>query len=136
MEYAEEDLSQILPQRPLTPTEVSDMLSPLLDGLSDLHSMGLVHGRLKPSNVLAVSDQLKLSTDQVTSAGEPVIGRRQVGVYDAPESASGTVSPPADVWSLGSNNCSGADAEGDTRRRRWQKAIRQSPAIYQNRFVG
>jgi TonB family protein len=101
MEYAEEDLSQILPQRPLTPAEVSEMLSPLLDGLSDLHSMGLVHGRLKPSNVLAVGDQLKLSTDQVTSAGEPVISRRQVGVYDAPESASGTVSPPADVWSLG-----------------------------------
>jgi TonB family protein len=101
MEYAEEDLSQILPQRPLTPAEVSEMLSPLLDGLSDLHSMGLVHGRLKPSNVLVVSDQLKLSTDQVTSAGEPAINRRQVGVYDAPESSSGTVSPPADVWSLG-----------------------------------
>jgi eukaryotic-like serine/threonine-protein kinase len=43
MEYAEEDLSQIIPQRPLTPTEVGDMLPPVLDTLSYLHSKGLAH---------------------------------------------------------------------------------------------
>jgi TonB family protein len=101
MEYAEEDLSQILPQRPLTPGEVSDMLSPLLDGLSYLHDKGLAHGRIKPSNVLAVGDQLKLSTDQVTPAGEPISAQRRVGVYDAPETAAGKAVLGADVWSLG-----------------------------------
>src|ERR1035438_1129407 len=65
MELAEEDLSQILPLRPLAPAEVSDLLPPLLDALSYLHEKGFVHSRIKPSNVLAVGDQLKLSTDQV-----------------------------------------------------------------------
>lgn len=101
MEYAEEDLSQILPQRPLTPSEVSDMLHPLLDALSYLHGSGFVHGHIKPSNVLAVGDQLKLSADQVIPAGEPISVGRAMGVYDAPETASGTVSSAADVWSLG-----------------------------------
>jgi TonB family protein len=101
MEYADEDLSQILPQRPLNADEVSQMLPPLLDALSYLHGNGLVHGRVKPSNALAVGDQLKLSSDSVIPSGEPSIARRVIGVYDAPETSSGTVSPAADIWSLG-----------------------------------
>ncbi len=101
MEHADEDLSQILPQRPLTPVEVSDMLPTVLDGLSYLHNLGFVHSRVKPSNILAAADQLKLSADQITPVGAPIAGRRRVGVYDAPEVASGTISPASDVWSLG-----------------------------------
>jgi TonB family protein len=101
MEHADEDLAQILPQRPLTPHEVSEMLTPLLDGLSYLHGSGFVHTRIKPSNVLVVADQLKLSTDQISRAGEPISARRRIGVYDAPETSSGTASPASDVWSLG-----------------------------------
>jgi TonB family protein len=101
MEYAEEDLSQILPQRPLSPAEVTDLLPALLDSLSYLHGKGFVHGRIKPSNVHATGDELKLSADQITSATEssPMSGRRDV--YDAPETASGMVSPAGDVWSFG-----------------------------------
>ena len=101
MEFAEEDLSQILPQRPLAPSEVSDMLAPLLDALSYLLNNGLVHGRIRPSNVLAVGDQLKLSSDHATKIGEPNSVRRAIGVYDAPEVSSGLASPESDVWSLG-----------------------------------
>ncbi len=101
MEHADEDLSQILPQRPLTPVEVGDMLPAVLDGLSYLHNHGLVHSRVRPSNILAAGDQLKLSADQVTPVGTPIPARRRVGVYDAPEVASGTISPASDVWSLG-----------------------------------
>lgn len=101
MEHADEDLAQILPQRPLTPAEVSEMLTPLLGGLNYLHSDGFVHTRIKPSNVLVVADQLKLSTDQISRAGESISARRSIGVYDAPETTSGTVSAASDVWSLG-----------------------------------
>lgn len=101
MEHADEDLAQILPQRPLTPAEVSEMLTPLLDGLGYLHGNGFVHTRIKPSNVLVVADRLKLSTDQISRAGEPISARRNIGVYDAPETSSGAVSPASDVWSLG-----------------------------------
>jgi TonB family protein len=101
MEYADEDLSQILPQRTLTPAEVADLLPPLLDALSYLHQRGFVHGNIKPSNLLAAGDQLKLSADSVTSTSETDSLRRQRDVYDAPERAAGTISPAGDLWSLG-----------------------------------
>jgi TonB family protein len=101
MEYAEEDLSQILPQRPLAPAEVTDLLPALLDALSYLHSKGFVHGRVKPSNVHAMGDELKLSADQIVTFADlnPARGRRDV--YDAPETAAGITSPAGDVWSIG-----------------------------------
>jgi TonB family protein len=101
MEYAEEDLSQIIPQRPLTPAEVGDMLPPVLETLSYLHSKGLVHSRIRPSNILAVADQLKLSTDGVSSRGESDEKPTSLTIYDAPEVASGEIFPAIDVWSLG-----------------------------------
>ncbi len=100
MEYAEEDLSQILPERPLEPAEVTDLLPALLDALSYLHGKGFVHGRVKPSNVHAMGDQLKFSADEIVSVTEPHPARRR-DVYDAPETAEGIVSPSGDVWSIG-----------------------------------
>lgn len=101
MEHAEEDLSQIIPQRPLTPAEVGDMLPPVLDTLSYLHSKGLVHSRIRPSNILAVADQLKLSTDGISSRGPSDEKPTSLTIYDAPEVASGEIFPAIDVWSLG-----------------------------------
>ena len=100
MELADEDLSQILPQRALSPDEVSDLLPPVLDAVSYLHGRGMVHSRIKPSNILAVGNQLKLSADQITPLGETGSARRR-DVYDAPETAAGVLSPASDVWSLG-----------------------------------
>jgi TonB family protein len=101
MEYAEEVLSQVLPQRPLTPAEAAELLPPMLDALTYLHGKGLVHGRIKPSNVLAVGDQLKISADQMASPAELGLARRRRDVYDAPETAAGVVSPAGDLWSVG-----------------------------------
>lgn len=101
MEFAEEDLSQILPHRALAPAEVTDLLPPLLDALSYVHGKGFVHGRIKPSNVLAVGDLVKLSADEITSVAEPSARRKRRDVYDAPETASGIVSPAGDLWSVG-----------------------------------
>jgi TonB family protein len=101
MECADDDLSQILPERSLEPREVSDLLPPVLDALSYLHRNGFVHGRVKPSNVLAVGDQLKLSSDQATAVSEPDGDHRRRDVYDAPETAAGIVSPAGDIWSVG-----------------------------------
>ena len=101
MEAADEDLSQVLPQRALAPYEVKEMLPPLLDALSFLHGKGMVHGRIKPSNILAVGEQLKLSSDQITSHADPNSVPRRRDAYDAPESAAGIVSRASDMWSLG-----------------------------------
>jgi eukaryotic-like serine/threonine-protein kinase len=101
MEYAEEDLSQILPQRALTPEETRDMLGPLLDALEYLHGRGFVHGDLKPANILATGDRLKLSSDGSSRIGESQSVPGRAGAYDAPEASSGMLTPAADVWSLG-----------------------------------
>jgi TonB family protein len=100
-EYAEENLAQVLPDRSLTPQEVEQMLEPVLHALAYLHAHGLVHGHLKPSNILVVGDELKLSSDSLESIGRPAAHLRPPDFYDAPERASQLVSPAADIWSLG-----------------------------------
>src|ERR1700692_593227 len=100
MECAEENLAEILPVRPLLPTEASEMLPPTAEALGFLHKAGFVHGRIKPSNITAVENQLKLSTDSLRRIGE-LGGARAPSAYDAPEVATAGLSPAADVWSLG-----------------------------------
>jgi TonB family protein len=70
MEYAEENLADVLRDRPLTTEEALEMLLPVAEALAYLHSQGLVHGNLTPSNILAVGDTVKISSDSV-SAGDP-----------------------------------------------------------------
>jgi TonB family protein len=101
MEFAEEDLSQILPQRALTSEETRDMLGPVLDAIEYLHGKGFVHGDLKPANILATGDRLKLSSDAISEVGKPMSISRRAGAYDPPEAISGILTPAADVWSLG-----------------------------------
>jgi len=100
MECADEVLAQILLSRPLTTDETREMLAPLIDALGYLHGKGFVHGHLKPSNVLVVDDEVKISSDGVGAGG-----RRNrfdaLSVYEAPEAESGVLSSASDVWSLG-----------------------------------
>jgi eukaryotic-like serine/threonine-protein kinase len=100
MEYADENLSQILLHRSLTPEETRDLLMPVLDALACVHRQGFVCGHLKPSNIMAVADKIKLSTDGLLRATE-TLRVRKPGVYDPPEAPSGRFSPASDVWSLG-----------------------------------
>jgi TonB family protein len=51
--------------------------------------------------VLAVGDQLKISSDQISGPSETSTENRQRDVYEAPETASGIVSPEGDLWSVG-----------------------------------
>jgi TonB family protein len=101
MEYAEENLAQVLPQRALTPQEAREMLAPTLGALAFLHGQGYVHGHLAPANVMAIKDQLKLTSDSMCRIGENVPDSAKPTVYDPPEMAGGVRSPAADVWSLG-----------------------------------
>jgi len=101
MECAEEDLSQILPHRSLKPEEARDMLKPVLDALAYVHGEGFVHGHMKPANIMALGDQVKVSSDGLCRMGESSGIPGKPGVYDPPEAASGRTSPAGDVWSLG-----------------------------------
>ena len=99
-EYAEENLGQIIPERALTAEEVQGMLPPILETVQFLHDKGFVHGSIRPSNILAVGDLVKLSSDGLRYSGEPGSAKER-SAYDAPETASGTISKASDVWQLG-----------------------------------
>jgi TonB family protein len=101
MDYAEQTLSQILPQRPLTSGEVREMLLPTLDALAFLHRNNLVQGQLKPSNILVIDDQLKLASDTVRPAGESTTKFAKSSVYDPPEAKDRSFSAAGDIWALG-----------------------------------
>jgi serine/threonine protein kinase len=102
MEYAEENLGQVLPDRPLTPAEAKEMLAPALDAIACIHREGFVHGGLTPANIMAVNDWLKLSSDNLRRAGEMDDLPALQGAFRAPEvAAGGKLSPAGDIWALG-----------------------------------
>jgi TonB family protein len=82
-EYADEDLSQVIPGRPLTVGEARETMEPALNAIEYIHSQGFVHGGLKPANFMAVDGRLKISSDSLCRVGPPGL------------------SPADDVWSLG-----------------------------------
>lgn len=125
MEYAEENLAQILPERPLTSAEAGEMLEPVLDALGYLHAKGLVHAHLKPANILVVNDQVKLSIESVQAAGRLGMETRELGVYDAPECSTRVIGPASDVWSLGITL-----VEALTQRPpAWERTAQNDPAV-------
>jgi serine/threonine-protein kinase Stk1 len=124
-DYSEENLSQILPERPLTPSETREMLEPVLDTLGYLHKNGFVHGHLKPSNIMVVDDQLRISSEKLQVAGQPTKTIESPSIYDAPESAAGSISPSADIWSLGVLMVETLTQHPPA----WERSMRQEPAV-------
>jgi TonB family protein len=100
MEYADENLAEILPLRPLTPAEATEMLRPAAEALDAIHHAGFTHGRIKPSNIMAVDNKLKIAVDALSKNGDGAPTRAS-SLYDAPEVKTTGTSPAADIWSLG-----------------------------------
>jgi serine/threonine-protein kinase len=107
MECAEENLGQVLPNRALTIVEARAMLESAVDAFAYLHRQSFVHGRIKPGNIMASGEDLKVSSDGLRRAGEPWDGSGELDPHAAPEYATGgqtmpqPLSPEGDVWSLG-----------------------------------
>jgi hypothetical protein len=100
MEKADDNLAAVLRHRPLDVDELRELLDGLLPALEFLHAKGYVHSRLKPSNVLACGNTVKLSSDCVRSLALPRTVIEPPGLYDAPETGGGQFSPASDVYSL------------------------------------
>lgn len=101
MEFAGENLGEILPQRALAPEEVREMLSPLLDALTYLHRKGFAHGRMKPANILVVDENVKLASDGLLAFSESAPRFEKPGPYDPPEAPAHANTAAADIWALG-----------------------------------
>jgi TonB family protein len=76
------------------------MLQPTAEALAFLHKAGFVHGGIKPSNIMAVKDELKISADGLRQTGERPTTHPS-SAYDPPEFKIAGPSPAADIWSLG-----------------------------------
>ncbi len=100
-DFAEENLGQILPNRPLTFSEIEYMLRSVLEVLGYLHNAGFVHGRLKPGNIMAAGENLRLSGDTIRPVGEKDIAPHLPAAYDAPEVTTTGSTQAGDIWSLG-----------------------------------
>ena len=124
-EFAEEVLSQIIPERPLAAGEAREMLGPVLDALSYLHAKGFVHGHLKPSNVLVVENEIKLSTDGLIPIGAMALELKSSDVHNAPETATKPMQPAADIWSLGATIVEALTQELPV----WDAASETQPAV-------
>ena len=121
-EFAEENLGQIVPERALTPDEVRAMLAPVLRALEFAHSRGMAHGRIRPGNIHATGDVVKLSSDSLRPAGGMA---ETASLYDAPEAGNSGVTAAGDVWSLGITL-----VEVLTQRRlTWDAARMQGPVV-------
>lgn len=101
MELAEETLAETLPTRPLTDDEARGMLAPVLDALEYLHGRSVIHGELRPANIMAVGNRVKLSCDGLRRMATTERRMARSAAYDAPERATGAVSGATDIWSLG-----------------------------------
>ena len=101
MDLAEENLGEILPERALTIEEVSEMIEPVLDALTYLHSQKFAHGRLKPSNIMASGEKLKLSSDGLLPLGEFARHHEKPDPHDPPEKGTRGNMAAGDIWSLG-----------------------------------
>jgi TonB family protein len=99
MDYAPEDLAQVVPHRGLTAQEGQDILEPILDALEHLHSRGMAHGHIKPSNIMAVDERLRLASDRIGLHGD--MKATKASVYDPPQLIGSGLSPEGDCWALG-----------------------------------
>ena len=79
-ECADENLSEVVRDRTLTAQEAREMLGPVVDALGYLHGKGFVHGHLTPSNIMAVGEQVKISSDTVHQGDSPADDARSLGV--------------------------------------------------------
>ena len=105
MEYADQTLAELLTHRALTDDEVREMMLPVVDALAYLHRQEIVQGQLKPTNILVVGDQLKLSSDTIRRLSEGATSTHAPTAYDPPEARQGGTSPAGDIWALGITLC-------------------------------
>lgn len=115
MQYVEgTPLNRLLAARPVSPAQAADLLRQVLEALAACHAQGVIHGDLKPGNLLVTADGKVLLTDfgiskafhmeegsacPSVSLSSPLWGTPQ---YSPPEAwEGGQPTPQWDLYALG-----------------------------------
>ena len=80
-EYADDSLASALAQSPLSEAEAREVLEAAVGALDYLKSQGLAHRALDPEHVVAVGDQIKLSTDALGEAAAGTANREELRTF-------------------------------------------------------
>jgi serine/threonine-protein kinase len=90
------------PNERLTPSACIDLLLPILDALSYVHSRGMVHRDVKPSNILIDSRGSPCLADLGSAGAAGGTAETGSAIYLSPEQAAGgSLDPRSDIYSLG-----------------------------------
>ncbi|KAF3427411.1 hypothetical protein E2986_07364 [Frieseomelitta varia] len=107
MALCEKTLQQWLDERmEITPQTIIAILTQILHGLDYIHSRGIVHHDIKPSNIfISTSERLQIQLGDFGLAcllrsknHHSIIGTR---MYAAPEQLQGKCDPKSDIYSVG-----------------------------------
>ncbi|HAS51395.1 MAG TPA: hypothetical protein DCS21_06495 [Gammaproteobacteria bacterium] len=107
LEYAEHgSLREWMAAGTLAEVDAWELLTELSGALAELHGRPILHGNLKPENILIRHRQplqLVLTDFSIASLAETTHGftRGRAAPYTAPETATGVAGRAADYWSLG-----------------------------------
>ncbi len=103
-------LKNLLSERPLTLTEILDIMTPIANALTYAHQRGVLHRDIKPSNIILGQDGVPYLTDfglaRIAESGESTMSQDvMLGTpqYISPEQARGEKNLDArtDIYSLG-----------------------------------
>lgn len=97
----DETLEDVLKGRALEFEEAAEVLRSVATGLGELHANGFVHGCISPREVLAIGQDIDLSTDCLRRANAKAFVEREPAKYLAPESGPQNLTTASDIWCLG-----------------------------------
>lgn len=100
-EYPDATLASAIRERGLIEEEAREILLNCAGALQYLHQKGFVHRYIRPSGIVAVDSNTKVSSDYLSRSTEHGKGLAKLDRYDAPEVEKAGYSPASDVWSLG-----------------------------------
>ena len=124
-ERAHGTLARTIRERAISSHAARSVFHPILDALSYLHAEGYVHGAVKPSNILDVEGEWKLSSDRFLAFNGESLPIAAFDAYDAPEVGGSAITGAADTWSFGITL-----AESLTRQRPvWDRAAQSEPLL-------
>lgn len=99
-EYPDGKLASVLQEHCLTKEEALELVRDCAEGLVYLHSRNYVHTHVRPTDIVAVNEVTKLSSDYLVKVGERGVANIP-DPHDAPEVESTGFSWRSDIWSLG-----------------------------------